>query len=383
MSEFWKTYEELASRYIWAKIWSPEHYCPASLLQTKDINGKTPALFISTSTEAGPGKTTSFSYKLLRDFFDSAGVCKFGLIVRHKHEMGTVAAGILDGALELFFKGWRVYEKVSSDKSHSVIYIYNAKDGDKMQCGKVFPIKACDDIRKRSSSFYDIYQLYFDEFQPMDSRNYLPDEAAKFLRMYDAFGRVKDIDGDEEAPPVRVVPVYMCSNTMSVVNDYFLALGISNKIQPDTKKWRGDGMVLEVCRMKGLKEKHEKHPLHRAMSAGGSKVSGMYAENSWLNDNKTNISNKPKFGRSVYLATLMVDTQRFGLKYYPDFNIWYIDYRIDKDCKRIYNVVQDEVINVPLLKECDYFIKLKKALNNGNVWFGSITCKKAVMWFIR
>lgn len=376
MNEFWLDYEQLVSRYIWAPIWKPDAYIPSSLLQMKDRNGNTPGIFIACSFERGPGKTFAFTYKLIRDFLDSEQQCKFIVIARQQTEVGFLAHGMFKPMLELMFPGWYVYEKQKMHGKYSEIFLANDFEKKSYSCGYVCTIYAADEIKKVSGHFADAYQWYFDEFQPMDESKYLPDEPEKFKVLIQSFGR----GGGSH---VRVVPGYMASNTMSVMNDYFLAMGISNKVQPNTKKYKGDGFVLQVVSVPGLKQHHESNPVLIALSGGREQLK-QKNDDRWLNDNTTNIIKYPKgWGNSIYMCTIAVGERRYGVRYFSDKGLWWIDYRVDPSCNSIYDVMLGDNVNLPLLKQFKIFDMMKTALRAGVMYFASPVCKKAVMAFMR
>ena len=46
----------------------------------------------------------------------------------------------------------------------------------------------------------------------------------------------------------RYLPVYMLSNPVSIINTYYVELGISSRLTDETRFLRGDGFVLEQGR---------------------------------------------------------------------------------------------------------------------------------------
>lgn len=373
--KFWLDFEKLVTRYVWSRIYRPDAYIPSSLLSMKDSRGKTPGIFIACSFDRGPGKTFAFTYKLMTDYIDSGGECKFLIIARQQAEVGYLAGGMFKPMMDMIYHG-EIYETQKMHGKYSEIWWQDA-DGDRHNVGYVVPISASDDIKKVSGRFADAYQWYFDEFQPASDSKYLPDEPLLFRILIQSFGR----GGGEHA---RVVPGYMASNTMSVLNDYFLAMGISNKIQPETKKYRGEGFVLQVVSIPGLAEKHETNPVLIALTGGEASIKQALKDDRWVNDNTTNVIKNPRgWGNAYYVATIALGTQRYGVMFFPDCNYWYIHYKTDKSCKSVYSVMIGDNINLQLLKTVKLFDQMKTALRGGVMFFASPVCKKAVMSFIR
>jgi hypothetical protein len=79
--------------------------------------------------------------------------------------------------------------------------------------------------------------MLFDEFQS-ESNHYCVDEIKKLLSVHTSIAR-----GNGEQ--IRYVPVFMLSNPVSIINPYYVELGISNRLHDDTKFLKGDGYVLE------------------------------------------------------------------------------------------------------------------------------------------
>jgi hypothetical protein len=79
--------------------------------------------------------------------------------------------------------------------------------------------------------------MIFDEFQS-ESNHYCSDEIKKFISIHTSVAR-------GQGEQVRYVPVYMLSNPVSLINPYYVELGISNRLRDDTKFLRGHGFILE------------------------------------------------------------------------------------------------------------------------------------------
>lgn len=79
--------------------------------------------------------------------------------------------------------------------------------------------------------------MFFDEFQS-ETNHYCNDEIRKFLSIHTSIAR-----GNGEQ--IRYVPVYMCANPVSIINPYYVEMGISERLNDDTRFLRGDGFVLE------------------------------------------------------------------------------------------------------------------------------------------
>lgn len=101
----------------------------------------------------------------------------------------------------------------------------------------------------------------FDEYQD-ESNNYLPNEIDKLMSIHTSIARG---DGKQS----RRVPLYMASNTVSILNPYYQALGINKMLKRDTKILRGDGWVYERTYNENASKAFEGSAFNRAFS--GSK----------------------------------------------------------------------------------------------------------------
>lgn len=334
----------------------------------KDRSGNVPELYIVCSRVRGPGKTFSFTKKLFDDFQNDGS--KFVLLCRTKSELGSIADGMMKGMLNVKYPGWSVYEKVMMKGCYSMIMATYGKNEEKItsHCGYVIPLNSADMIKKISSMFVDATQGYMDEFQPEDSRTYLPHEVDKFLSVHGSIAR-----GDGESR--RYFPIYMSSNTISITNPYFVALGLTNKIQENTKFYRGEGFVFERCVAEGLAKKHAESGMSKAFSKNKSI---QYQDNSWLNNSKALIAKPNDWGRCSYVCTIEYNSL-FALKYYPKVNLLYMDHNVDKSCKQRYSLTINNELNYPLLKTAAFAKMIRDAMELGNIRFSDQVCKQVAL----
>lgn len=333
-------------------------YSNEKLLNSVDITGEKPELYIVCSRVRGPGKTFSFTSKLIDDFIETGG--KFILLCRHKQEFGPIADGMMKAMLAVRYPGSWVYEKVQGKGQYSKVFLHRKVDGIETEehCGYCVAISSADTIKTISSTFTDAIQGYFDEFQPEHDSTYIRDEVTKFLSLHVTFAR-----GVGESR--RHFPIYMSSNAISVFNPYFVALDLSPRIQDNTKFVRGDGYVFEKAENAGLAEKHASSGMSRAFKTNQSINFG---DNSWLNDNDSCIGKTDGWGRGVYIATLVdADETRYAVKLYPDVGMYYVDTKVDINCKNVYNMSLDGDLNLPYIRTNDIFKLLRKKFLQGQV----------------
>ena len=344
------------------------HYDNTKLINSLDADGERPAFYIVCSRERGPGKTFSFSKLLINNFLEKGE--KFILLTRNMGDLGNVAAGILDGYLQFEHPEISVEEKIQMKGVFSKIFMKSGKGEDATcdECGYVIPIRACDQIKKISSMFYDATSFYFDEFQPMANATYLKDELGLLYNIYKSVAR-----GDGSA--IRYMPVYMASNTITLGNPYFEGLGLNGAIQSNTKFYKGHGVVFENCVVEGLAEAHKSSSIDRAMS----KYLERKSSNVWINDNDSLVAKPDNWGRSVYTCTIIYNDQQLGVYMYPVIGFRYISRKCDKNSPYIYNLTLDGKLNFPLLRTTPFLDTLRKEFFKGIVRVSDVGLQQMLM----
>lgn len=345
------------------------------ILETLDCNGLKPELFIVCSRVRGPGKTFAFSRHLIRTFFADEG--KFVLLVRNENELGITAEGILKSMLDHEYpeKKYVITEKYKEGSGFSKIFLEETVEGkiNSLNCGYVISISKPNKIKKASSLFTDAVHGFFDEFQPEFGGTYLPKEVEKFMSVHTSIARGK-------AESRRYYPIYLSSNTVTVTNPYFIALGLTTKIQDDTKKFRGDGYVYQRTENKALAAHHDSTPMSRAFS----KMKGSsFSDNSFINDSKSAVGKPtPDWGPGTYMATLDNDGKRYGLTSYFESGIIYLSHTPDPTHKTILRMKVDGEANLPVLKYTGVGRLVKDALADGRLWSQTLTCKSVAFEFM-
>lgn len=349
-------------------------YDGTRLVNSLDKNGEKPELFICCSRVRGPGKSFWFSRMLLKRFFDSDKKDKFVLLCRTKLEVGALAAGVFKAMMAIEFPGWDIYEKTQMKGVYSNIYISRGGEGDEKEVyhvGYVVPLNACDNLKRISSNFSDSVHAFFDEFQPEDKNTYLSDEVSKFLSVHTSLAR----GGGESR---RYYPVYMCSNTVSIINPYFVALGLNKCLQSNSKFFKGDGFVFEKCENPGLVQVHAESGMARAFN---QEKYIDYGDNSWLNDSMACIERPgAEWGRSYYDCTLISGDVKLGVHYYGNMMLYYIDYNVDVNSGLVFNIKYDNMEpNIPLIRGSLKMAKLRESMEKGIVRFRDLRCKSICM----
>lgn len=227
----------------------PSYYDGTKLLSKLDINGKRPEIYMCCSNRTG-GKTTYFSRMLVNRFL-SKGL-KFMLLYRFQTEMENVANLFFDDISGLFFHG---HEMKSQPMAKGKYHILTLDDRD---CGYAVALNSADYVKRCSHLFSDVNSMFMDEFQS-ETNVYAPKEVSKLISIHTSVAR-------GQGKQVRYVPVYMCSNSVTLLNPYFVEMGISTRLNKNTNFLRGDGYVLEQNRNESAAQAQKESAFNRAFA---------------------------------------------------------------------------------------------------------------------
>lgn len=337
-----------------------KYYDGTKLLSMKDLNGKTPEIYMCTTNRTG-GKTTYFARLCANRFFEKGE--KFCLVYRYNYELDEVADKFYKDICKLFFSGTVMTSKRRASGIFHELFI------DDVSCGYAVSLNSADQLKKYSHLLSDTSRMFFDEFQS-ETNHYCNDEIKKLISVHTSIAR-----GNGEQ--IRYVPIYMCANPVSIINPYYVELGISERLNDNTRFLRGDGFVLEQGYVESASEAQKESGFNRAF-AKNSYVA-YAAECVYLNDNKAFIE-KPK-GAGHYLATLRYKGCDYGIREYPDSGIVYCDDRSDGTFRdRITVTTDDHEVNYVMLKRNDFFLSgLRYYFERGCFRFKNMKCKEAVL----
>lgn len=346
------------------------YYDGTKLLSMKDINGNTPEIFMVTSNRTA-GKTTYFGRLLVNRYLKSGA--KFILLYRFNYELDDCAEKFFKDIQKLFFP---LYEMRSESRSKGIyheLYLVDRKydDGDNTgcSCGYAISLNSADQIKRNSHLFSDAEAMLFDEFQS-ETNHYCNGEVNKFMSIHDSIAR-------GQRKQTRYLPVYMLSNTVSVINPYYVAMGISKRLSTRTKFLRGNGFVLEQGYNESASKAMRESAFHQAFN--DSKYDRYATTATYLNDNSAFISKMT--GRSYYLFTLRFEGKEYGVREYPDSNIVYVSDSVDETFKsKIALDLESHDINYVLLSRYnEYITKLRFFFDHGCFRFKNQECKNAII----
>lgn len=336
------------------------YYDGTKLLSMLDINGRKPEIYMCTTNRTG-GKTTYFARLLVNRFLDRNE--KFCLIYRYNYELDDCAQKFFKDINGLFFKGKTMTSKRKASGIFHELYL------DDKPCGYAVSLNSADQLKKYSHLFSDVARMFFDEFQS-ETNHYCSDEIKKLLSIHTSVAR-------GQGEQIRYVPVYMCANPVSIINPYYVEMGISERLNDSTKFLKGDGFVLEQGFVKSASEAQKESGFNRAFSKNS--YVAYSSQCVYLNDSVAFIE-KPA-GNSRYLATLRYKGCDYAIREFAESGILYCDNRPDTSFKfKLTVTTDDHQINYVMLKRNDLFIaNLRFFFERGCFRFKDLRCKEAVL----
>lgn len=337
-----------------------EYYDGTKLLSMLDINGDKPEIYLCTSNRTA-GKTTYFNRLVTKKFLNEGS--KFMLVYRFNYELDEVAETFFKDIKSLFFPN---YEMTSKKRSKGIFYelFINEKP-----CGYAVALNNADQIKKKSHLFSDVDRMLLDEFQS-ENNHYCSDEVNKLISIHTSVAR-------GQGEQVRYVPLYMLSNPVTILNPYYVSMGISTRLKDDTKFLKGNGFVLEQGFNLGASESQKESGFNKAFSK--SKYVAYASEAIYLNDSKAFIE-KP-IGKSRYLATFKYKNNEYGIREFTEEGFIYCDNHADHTFPfRITTTTEDHNVNYVMLKRNDFFLSNMRFLfEKGCFRFKDMMCKEAVL----
>lgn len=337
-----------------------QFYSGTKLLSMKDIKGRTPEIFLCTSNRSA-GKTTYFNRLCVRRWQKYGE--KFMLVYRFNLELDDCADKFFKDIGPMFFPGMHMTSKRRAKGMYSELFI------DDKPCGYAVALNNADAIKKNSHYFSDVVRMLFDEFQS-ETNHYCNDEIVKFQSVHKSVAR-------GQGKQSRYVPVFMLSNPVTILNPYFIALGITSRLNENTRFLRGNGWVLEQGYNESAAKAQEESLFNQAFANDTYQDYSNQAV--YLNDNKAFIE-KPK-GRGRYLATLRYKGRDYALREYAEEGIIYCDDRPDSTFKAKISVTTDDHrINYVMLKSNQFFVEnMRYYFDHGCFRFKDLRSKEAIL----
>lgn len=337
-----------------------KYYDGTKLLSMKDLNGEKPEIIMCTTNRTG-GKTTFFGRYCINRFKKHGE--KFILLYRFNYELDNCADKFFKDIGGLFFHGSYMKSERRCKGVYHDLYL------DDEHCGYAMALNYADQIKKMSHLFSDASRFLFDEFQS-ETNHYVDNEVEKLISIHTSVAR-------GQGQQTRYVPVIMLANAVTIINPYYVELGITERLNDKTNFLKGDGFVLEQGFVDSASSALKESGFNRAFSR--NKYVAYAGENIYLNDSKTFIE-KPQ-GTSRYLGTLRYKGVDYALREYAQAGVIYCDDKADVTYKyKITVTTDDHQTNYVMLKRNDLFLSnMRYFFEKGCFRFKDLRCKEAVL----
>ena len=347
------------------------YYDGTKLLSLLDCNGDKPEIYICTSNRTA-GKTTFFNKYVLNRFIKHEE--KFALLYRYTSELDNCADNFFKDIEDLFFSGYKMKSVKMEKGMYHYLYLIPPNDvtGEGVHCGYALSLNNADKYKKRSHLFSDTKRILFDEFQS-ETDDYCANEIIKFRSIHTSLAR-----GHGEQ--VKYLPVIMVSNPVSLINPYYVKMGISNRLKTETRFLRGKGFVLEQGHNESAAEAQKQSGFNQAFA--DDIYTSYAAEGVYLNDNKAFIE-KPT-GKNLYVGTIKYMGEEYAIREFPELGLLYCDDRPDVNYRyKISVTTDDHNVNYVMLKNNDIFVKtMRWYFQKGCFRFKDLRCKEAILKLI-
>ena len=343
------------------------YYDGTKLLSMLDINGNRPEIYICTSNRSA-GKTTYFNRLAVNGFLKRGE--KFMLLYRFDYELDSCAEKFFKDINTLFFPNYIMTSiKRYKGKFHDLYIQEVGEDKVVKHCGYAVALNGADAVKKLSHLFSDTSKIIFDEFQS-ETNHYCADEVSKFISIHKSVAR-------GQGKLNRYVPVYMIANPVTVLNPYYVEMGIASRLDRKTKFLKGNGYVLE----QGYSEAADLASQESGFNAafGSNKYVAYSGQGVYLDDNEAFVESMS--GSSRYLATLKYENCEYGVRAFDELGIIYVDNKPDTTFpNRITVTTDDHDINYVMLRSNDMFlINLRYFFDRGCFRFKDLRCKEVLL----
>ncbi len=335
------------------------YYDGTKLLSLKDLDGDTPSMYICCGNRTA-GKSVFFKRLCLNNWIKSKK--QFILIYRFNYELPGCSGMFFNDIQPLFFPDGEMKEESVAKGLFYKLY-YNEE-----VCGFAVSLSNCDALKKYSSFFIEVENAMMDEFQSETNR-YATNEIQKLQSLIVTISR-------GHGKQFRYVRIFLVSNTVSILNPYYVALGIHKRLRSDTKFMRGFGWVFENTFNENASSALMGSGFAKAFA--GSNYLGYAAQNVYLNDNKVFV--EKMHGMNRYKATIKVDGKFYSVREFYEEGIVYISETPDMNYPILLTFKSSDHVQNALMVDRSVVIMqyLRSCFNKGCMRFENLSCKDAI-----
>lgn len=336
------------------------YYNGYKLLHKKDLDNLIPEIILCSGNRTA-GKTFFWKRFLVR--FCLYTHTRFLIIFRKRPQVKSGCMAFYEDIQEC--KDFEQEFKVDTSDIAGVTSIYY---GD-TEIGLATYFNFADSLKEASNLFNSVSIIFKDEFQSMTG-DYVDEELAKLRSIHKSVAR-------KFGEKTRFVPTILCSNQISMVNPYYIGLGIHKRLQKETRFLRGIGWVLEICLNKEASRMAKESAFERAF--GEDEYSLSDNQNVFL-DNMNFVQKMSTGGMSLELV-FYHKGQPYGM--WRDIRYYYVSHKFDPNCKHKYATdLKSHQNGTYLVTKGNEIIKyFKRYFDNGYFRFEDIACRVALIEF--
>lgn len=340
-----------------------EFYSLDKIISTKDLDSEEPFIYIITGNRSS-GKTVAVSKLLFEDFLYKQR--QFVLLSRQTNEIKGTALNFFPVIGDLFFEEYSIQINNVCDGIFKELVCFKGEEEIGV-CGYVVSINGSDKVKRFSSIFKNVYNIFFDEFQS-ESGMYLVDEIDKFQSIMQSIFRRRE------------GRCFLASNAVSVINPYFSAFGIDKRLMPETKILRGSGWVLEVNKNLQASQHILKSKVNKAFR---NSLYTQYSSTTEFTDNSSFIEKLS--GNKKFVFAILNKQKKYVLSYIQTEKLYYIEegkstlsYETEVSI-----TAKEHVENSILASELSYIYTLRRMFDLGYMRFENLECKNVFFDLVR
>lgn len=329
-----------------------------------DLEGRQAGTLIVTSNRSD-GKTSFFQCLALSQAISTGRECVY--VVRSITAMSGYASAFSE-MLNRYFPGFSMEEKIMV--KNTIVKLTVTNEEKNIVLGYVLNLKKSDDIKKYSPVFGKVDFVIFEEYQT-ETGKYLKNEITELQSLFVSVAR-----GDGEASRKDVVLVLL-GNYITMLNPYYLNLGIDKRYRKETRFLRGNGWIAEFNFNKQAADAIKAHPVARTFETGY--IDAVTDKNFYFDSEKSIV--KKKSGAARYLFTLVSDSRWIGIRLYAKDYAVHCSSKIDNSCLNVVTLdtTDYEADALIIRRNNPLFTWLREAYDFKKLTFETLGIKEAVM----
>ena len=334
------------------------YYNGKNLLMKKDSDGKNPVMNIITSNRSA-GKTSYFlmvSY-FLRKLYEKKTV----FFYRYAYEISDSDKIFSDIIAQYSFGEKTTSVKIIKDLLYEIFI-------DDVSIGYALRISNVDSMKKFSPIFADVELCIMDEFQT-ESGKYLKKEVEKIQSLLYTICR----GGGSQSREVLTV---LIGNPVTLMNPYYISLGIHKRYNENVHFLKGKRFVAEFLINQNAKKEIEENGINELFDSGYND----YSSSGHFLINSDSFIEKPQ-GKSRYICTIIYDGCFLGVREFLNDGIIHVSNKADMTCNTVLAFkANDHNQNTILLKRACYtFSFIREAFDFGKLRFSDLKTKNIIL----